>query len=569
MKNKRFNYIFSKNLILISCLVIAFSVVISTILVWQNNKIQQDKIKLLETEIATKNESSINNMFSMISASCLYLSDLYINYDAGNLVEDYVKLREIQQQLKSVMATFNVINSIEVVSKDSNFYVANTDGGVGSDHKYEPGKLYGKVNGAKVYQNLSNSVSSIYIHLDAQSSEYISNSVYIGINTDRLAEYVFSSDLEERDYCLVNKDFDIILSTFPYSRGDRLTEYYTIKLQDELFQKNKAQGETFYTSVNELKDYELFMVSFVDESVYHNIMSSSNNTILVIMSLITICALSVIILIFRITYMPIKQIMHQVNGMPIYHSQVGNEVQFINEKFSELNLKNKELTEMVEDKLQQLTAQHIAALQMQICPHFIYNTLDFINYMAYDKTKDINNNISVASRKLADIFKSSMTVQEVFRTIREEIELTQTYIDILMLRTEDTFKVEMDIDENLYDCAILKLSIQPLLENVAVHAVDEEHPKVNIFISVKEQDEYIEVSVSDDGVGIEKTKLKQIQARINDFSFNHTDNIGLRNVNERLQELYGAESALQIKSEKGAGTTCSFKYPKSGTKNTK
>ena len=116
----------------------------------------------------------------------------------------------------------------------------------------------------------------------------------------------------------------------------------------------------------------------------------------------------------------------------------------------------------------------------------------------------------------------------------------------------------LNVDESLLDYSILKLSIQPLIENISLHAVDDAHPKVKINISIQPAgDDRIKVIVSDDGAGIEQQKLHDIRSNINNF-FDKEHNIGLKNVNERLQLVYGEDSQLYISSISGNGTVCTF-----------
>ena len=159
------------------------------------------------------------------------------------------------------------------------------------------------------------------------------------------------------------------------------------------------------------------------------------------------------------------------------------------------------------------------------------------------------------------LYKSTLNINEIFRTIREEIEFTECYLEILLIRRPNTFFVEWDIDEDIKDYSILKLSIQPLIENISNHAVGEGHEKINIKISIKNFGELIRVIVSDNGVGIPPEKLAEIRRGISDFATSGK-NLGIRNVNERLQLLYGEEYGINISSIVDKGTTCTFIFPK-------
>ena len=277
--------------------------------------------------------------------------------------------------------------------------------------------------------------------------------------------------------------------------------------------------------------------------------------------LLATSSIIVIVLIMRTTYRPIKDILNHVGSMALLENKSLSEVQYINQNFKKLQTHNDELYELVDEKMRELTNQHIAALQAQISPHFVYNTLDAVNWIAYRLLHDRENDISKAIKNMSLLFKSGMNISELFRSVSEEIEFVGIYLEILYIRMKDVFTVTWDVDADLYDCRILKLSIQPLVENVAEHAVDEDHSKVNIVISIKNVNHCIQVTVTDDGAGIPPDELLSIRDSINDFS-NDIHHVGLKNLNERLQLLYGEESAIQIESVYQKGTTCSFLYPK-------
>lgn len=267
-------------------------------------------------------------------------------------------------------------------------------------------------------------------------------------------------------------------------------------------------------------------------------------------------------MIFVRTYKPINDIMSQLGEISIVTPESDDEIQYIKQNLQKYKISNSELAQLVEEKVKELQLQHVAALQSQICPHFTYNTLDAINWIAYRIFEDRNNEISFAVKRMSQIFYSCMDLGGFFRTIKEEIDITRTYIEILKIRIKDAFEVTIDIDPEIEELNILKLSIQPLVENISLHALGDYKTHVNIFIAVKNDGDYIKVIVKDDGVGIDAEKLLQLRHDINDFSDRGERHIGLKNVNERLNLIYGEDSGLDIESVEGEGTECSFRYPK-------
>lgn len=556
--SKRFRKIFRTNMLYISVFVLIFCFVAASLFIVFSSSVQKERINMFEMDESGKTESSLMRVLTHISSSCVFFSTQNFYIDAENPENDYLQIYAIQKQMQTLCATFSAVESIRIVDRITGFTIS-----YGANFSVEQGRLYSTIGNVGIYENLNGTSPNIYMYTSAEEGQYAGNTVYIGINAEYLAENILFNKSEEREEYITDKNGNIIVSSNVLQINKNLADIYgeNIKLKDGESYAKKIGGTKKILTSKKVENFDFYIFSVTENSIYRSLEKESVFTILIIIGMLAAASIFIVFMILKITYRPVEEILSQVGDMAHLDKNSMSEVQFINQNFKKLKSSNSELSDIIDEKVEELTNQHIAALQAQICPHFTYNTLDAINWIAYRTLKDRNNDISKVIRNMSVLYKSTLNINEIFRTIREEIEFTKCYIEILLIRRPNTFFIEWDVDDNLNDYKILKLSIQPLIENISNHAVGEGHEKIHIKISIKNFGELIKVTVSDDGVGIPPEKLEQIRRRISDFA---TDgkNLGIRNVNERLQLLYGEEYGIYISSTVDKGTTCTFIFPK-------
>lgn len=194
------------------------------------------------------------------------------------------------------------------------------------------------------------------------------------------------------------------------------------------------------------------------------------------------------------------------------------------------------------------------SLQQQINPHFLYNTLDAIAWMAKIKKEP---EIEKLVMSLAKFFRISLHRGDTIITVGEEIELTQHYLEIQEIRFPNRFDITYDIDPNVKNYKTLKLLLQPVVENAIKYGMQEQSG--TIVISVKKIDENIVYSVKDTGEGFDVPK--DMLSRPYGTMQENRSGYGLFNINERIRLEYGAGYGLKIDSEKGKGNTVYITIP--------
>ncbi|WP_160677388.1 sensor histidine kinase [Clostridium sp. C8-1-8] len=196
-------------------------------------------------------------------------------------------------------------------------------------------------------------------------------------------------------------------------------------------------------------------------------------------------------------------------------------------------------------------------LQNQINPHFIYNTLESIHMMA-----EINDDLdtSIMAQYFGSIIRYSMNRKINIVTLKEEIRVIEHYIYLQKIRFDQLFSIENLISPEVLNCEIIKMIIQPLIENAIYHGLSECSSNGKIIIQGEHLLDNLVLTISDNGIGIEEEKLQSLNDYINDKN-NDYKGIALRNINKRLKLNYGEEYGLTIYSVVGKGTSMELTLP--------
>lgn len=199
------------------------------------------------------------------------------------------------------------------------------------------------------------------------------------------------------------------------------------------------------------------------------------------------------------------------------------------------------------------------ALQAQINPHFLYNTIDSIRMAALN-----NNDYDAAEMldKLGLIFRGITDFSDDTIPLEEELDYINTYIDLQQIRFMDRFSTCIDVPDDLYSYQVPKFVLQPLVENAIAHNLSKQTDTgVHITIRAQLQSQDLVLSVSDDGMGISKHTLSRLRRHIHSEIFCREFGIGMRNVHNRIQLAFGEAYGLELESVPDKGTTILIRIP--------
>lgn len=197
----------------------------------------------------------------------------------------------------------------------------------------------------------------------------------------------------------------------------------------------------------------------------------------------------------------------------------------------------------------------LSALQAQINPHFLYNTLEAIRMKAESvKEEDISHMIYI----LANLFRN-MIKGDTIVTIKEEVEFCKSYLQLFKIRYGNKMSYDFTVNENVMEYGIIKHLLQPIIENYIVHGFDLRKGNNRVTITAYKDSDDIYFDIIDNGRGIKKQELDILRKDFERFNKTDKSSIGLRNVNERIKLIYGNEYGIDIQSKENTGTTVMLK----------
>ena len=220
------------------------------------------------------------------------------------------------------------------------------------------------------------------------------------------------------------------------------------------------------------------------------------------------------------------------------------------------NSMSKRLDETVNEVYQSKIKEkeyEMRALQAQINPHFLYNSLSMINWKALEADQEDISHITLA---LSTFYRTALNKGKNILLVKDEIANIKSYLDIQLAMHDNSFDVVYDIDDRILKYETLNLILQPLLENAIGHGIDvKTDGRGEIRIEGKENGDFIDFTVSDNGVGMTKTQAAMILSK-------SSNGYGVSNVNERIKLYYGEQYAVKIDSTPGIGTKVMLHFPK-------
>ena len=231
------------------------------------------------------------------------------------------------------------------------------------------------------------------------------------------------------------------------------------------------------------------------------------------------------------------------------------ELMMLSDSFDHMVRRIQKLMEQVRQEEITLRKTELKALQAQINPHFLYNTLDAIAWLCEEgRNKDAENMVT----SLAKLFRISISKGHELITIEKEIQHAQSYLRIETFRYKNQFTYTFDVDENCLGYLCNKITLQPIIENAIYHGLNRMVDEGEITIRIREDGDDIILSVEDNGIGMTEEQCQEILRK----EPGDRTGIGIKNVNDRIKIYFGEEYGLTITSELDEGTCVDIRMPK-------
>jgi two-component system, sensor histidine kinase YesM len=238
-----------------------------------------------------------------------------------------------------------------------------------------------------------------------------------------------------------------------------------------------------------------------------------------------------------------------------------DEIKFIAASLETSLDKQKEMEDELEVRYSKLKKAQTIALQSQINPHFLFNTLESINWKVMGMTSGKNEG-SKMIQALSRLLSFSLETRDHVVLLARELEHAKLYVEIQKMRYKDRFEVQWNIEKTAFSFKIIKLTIQPIIENAIYHGIKPSDRPGTIIVSGNVQQDSFILKVRDNGIGMSKSETAQLNSGLKNNDVREDRHIGLRNVNQRIRLIFGEDYGLKVRSIAGRGTIVVLTLPK-------
>ena len=370
-----------------------------------------------------------------------------------------------------------------------------------------------------------------------------------------VVENNMSGLMDQQTMYLLNEENEILLSS-----DDKRTSPENQLSETGISLNTNTEGGEWIIRKNELNNGKMLLLSVVPRKV----LAQGCGKIIreMLLFYLTICCLAYVLL--RLGTRPFLMRIHKLDTtMEAVDQGILKPVETVEygDELGKLIVRYNKMVQQIQCLMQEQyvlgkakSEAELYALQTQISPHFLYNTLDMMNWMTVKgETDKIRSVLSSMSR----FYRMVLSRGDYIITIEEEIRMCQSYMEIQMMRKKEKLQFLLDVDEQVYPYLIPKITLQPLLENAVSHGIDEKNGgDGTVKLSGYIEDDRIVLRIQDDGAGMNPESMKQMYAE------DDREHYGLKNVKTRLMIFYDNQAQLLCDSAPGIGTVITLKIPK-------
>lgn len=370
-----------------------------------------------------------------------------------------------------------------------------------------------------------------------------------------VVENNMSGLMDQQTMYLLNEENEILLSS-----DDKRTSPENLLSETGISLNTNTEGGEWIIRKNELNNGKMLLLSVVPRKV----LAQGCGKIIreMLLFYLTICCLAYVLL--RLGTRPFLMRIHKLDTtMEAVDQGILKLVETVEygDELGKLIVRYNKMVQQIQCLMREQfvlgkakSEAELYALQTQISPHFLYNTLDMMNWMAVKgETDKIRSVLSSMSR----FYRMVLSQGDYIITIEEEIRMCKSYMEIQMMRKKEKLQFLLDVDEQVYPYLIPKITLQPLLENAVCHGIDEKNGgDGTVKLSGYIEDDRIVLRIQDDGAGMNPESMKQMYAE------DDREHYGLKNVKTRLMIFYDNQAQLLCDSAPGIGTVITLKIPK-------
>ncbi len=542
IKRYKINSLFVKNFFAAFCVVLIPILIINVLIFrfYQSKSLNENK-EFAKNELLFVQEN-VDRIFRLIDSNSDYMiNDIYINsflqsgVNLSNIQENVLISNVVQSQLQRIKLSDPCIESVHLYSAKTN-YLLSTDGSGELEMFYD----------SSVKENIlqNPNMAKISIFQNPNGRKIIRKQV--GFN-------VFGIDT---GILFVNIDY----STLKNSIEKNISESNNIVVYMDNGKSLVEFGERNNTN-------QVISISSAETGFIYSSSFSNNINIFPLLILILLISLVfVFVAALFLTYKacrPIDSIIDIMENTEDWYVKkdrlpLAGEALYILENYLDKVYYSKEIETDLRNRILDLKNSQIEALNLQIKPHFLFNTLQLISMCAMNLT-DSENEAVVAIEMLSKIFKYTLTTDGCLDTVENELAFTKAYVNIQNLRYNGRIKVNFEVADDALLCKTSKIVIQPLIENSYSHGILPFKENGEITVKINRTGSRLVIEVIDNGIGITPDKLKEIKTYLKKGGSDK--HIGLSNVDRKIKLMFGEEYGLHIDNTYTGGSRIIIEQP--------
>lgn len=409
-------------------------------------------------------------------------------------------------------------------------------------------------------QNYYPWVVSVYQEMKDENDR--TEMVIVDFSFSQIAAYIGDVGIGAHGYCFVmDNEGNIVYHPQQQLIFSGLKKEYTEDMEKRNDGTFQWSGGIYTIKTLKGSGWRIVAVSFTQEMITDKVKNVVVMLIFLLMVVFTVATASSIVF-SQMIGRPARQLIRSMKEFERktedfkYEAVHGSkEIEELSVSFGHMVKQIQELMSKVRNEEITLRKTELRALQAQINPHFLYNTLDSISWMCEaDRNRDAVEMVNA----LARLFRISISKGAELIPIEKEVEHAKSYLQIQKIRYKEQFTYSFDVDESCLHYYCNKITIQPFIENAIYHGLERMVDEGDIAISIREKDDKIVFVIEDNGVGMDEEQIEELLKK----EPGDKTGIGIKNVNDRIKIYFGEEYGVEIESEPDEGTRVRITMPK-------
>ena len=560
IKNYRFHSIFFKNLVLIFLLIILPFICVLGISYYSYGYIQKSEEKVYTEQIITRITMDVESIFREIQNKAIMLSfdsDVELFYRAESIEKDYFyDVHNILKFLALYNLSTDVIDGVYV-------YAPYSDVVISEKGRYEYKNFIDK----ECIDNWEDNGEMFQVkYLDRKAGGERKESVVF--------YYTTSYSSGRKGVAIINMSIDKLKKIFSYNEdvslfiiGNGQLLYDSTMDSNGMMIENSSmflENEDVIAKLNKLNVCDLEIAVQMNRLPLEKMLMNIRVYIITFIVIMVVISTLFALYISRKIFDPFREIMKALETIPEEREgkllQNKDEVSYIMNSIYTTLSRKKNVEEELLERIQLLKKAQAVALQAQINPHFINNTLETINWMAIGELGE-ENVISEMIINLSQLMRMSLEDSDTFITLQDEIIYVKKYLYIQQKRLRNSFSVEFEGLEQHKNCKVIKMMLQPIVENAIEYGIRPYSKNGTVRISAIRNDDILSIIVHDSGLGISNEKVTEINSSIRKSVIKESSHIGLSNVHQRINLAFGDSYGIIVESKIGHGTKVILNLP--------